>query len=184
MSYFARNGKNANSAILVNVVPDDFNNENNIPEEILRILKCNGIKGVSGKFVSALDFDFDEFKKVCQAEGIEISFLECTMDFSEFKLNEDGLIPVIVQHYKTSEVLMLAYMNEEAYNMTLETGKMTYYSRSRNEIWVKGLTSGHFQYVESLYLDCDKPDGGGIPQNEDWFCADGERREDEAALQD
>ena len=75
--------------------------------------------------------------------------------FSELKLNEAGMIPAVVQDYKTGEVLMLAYMNEEAYNLTLETGKMTYYSRSRNEIWVKGLTSGHFQYVESLYLDCD-----------------------------
>ena len=123
--------------------------------EILRILKCNGIKGVSGKFVSALDFDFDEFKKVCQAEGIEISFLECKMDFSEFKLNEDGLIPVIVQHYKTSEVLMLAYMDRDAYEHTVKTGKMTYYSRSRKERWVKGETSGHYQYVKSLMLDCD-----------------------------
>jgi phosphoribosyl-ATP pyrophosphohydrolase/phosphoribosyl-AMP cyclohydrolase len=123
--------------------------------EILRILKCNGIKGVSGKFVSALDFDYDEFKKVCQAEGIEISFLECKMDFPEFKLNEDGLIPVIVQHYKTSEVLMLAYMDRDAYEHTVKTGKMTYYSRSRKERWVKGETSGHYQYVKSLMLDCD-----------------------------
>lgn len=50
---------------------------------------------------------------------------------------------------------MLAYMNEEAYNKTLETGIMTYYSRSRQELWVKGLTSGHFQYVGSLDIDCD-----------------------------
>ena len=50
---------------------------------------------------------------------------------------------------------MVAYMNEEAYNRTIETGTMTYYSRSRNELWVKGLTSGHFQYVKELYCDCD-----------------------------
>ncbi len=50
---------------------------------------------------------------------------------------------------------MLAYMNEEAFNKTLQSGKMTYWSRSREEIWVKGLTSGHFQYVKSLLLDCD-----------------------------
>ena len=50
---------------------------------------------------------------------------------------------------------MLAYMNEEAFNKTLETGIMTYYSRSRQELWVKGLTSGHFQYVGSLDIDCD-----------------------------
>lgn len=81
--------------------------------------------------------------------------LESSMQWSEFKLNSDGMIPVIVQDYETNEVLMLAYMNEEAFNTTLATGKMTYYSRSRNELWIKGLTSGHFQYVKSLTADCD-----------------------------
>jgi len=80
---------------------------------------------------------------------------DSNIDFSEFKLNADGLIPVIVQHYKTDEVLMLAYMDRDAYEHTLETGKMTYYSRSRKERWVKGETSGHYQYVKSLALDCD-----------------------------
>ena len=62
---------------------------------------------------------------------------------------------MIAQDYETGEVLMLAYMNEEAYNTTVKTGKMTYWSRSRNELWTKGLTSGHLQYVKSLTLDCD-----------------------------
>ncbi len=66
------------------------------------------------------------------------------------------MIPVVVQEYQTCEVLMLAYMNEEAYNMTLALGKMTYYSRSRQELWIKGETSGHYQYVKSLTIDCDK----------------------------
>ena len=78
------------------------------------------------------------------------------MNFEEFKLNSDGMIPVIVQDFQTNDVLMLAYMNKEAYEHTLETGRMTYYSRSRNELWEKGLTSGHFQYVKSLEIDCDK----------------------------
>ncbi len=77
------------------------------------------------------------------------------IDFSEFKLNKDGLIPAIVQDYQTGEVLMLAYMNEESYNRTVETGLMTYYSRSRQELWLKGDTSGHYQYVKELRLDCD-----------------------------
>ena len=80
---------------------------------------------------------------------------ESAMDFSEFKLNSDGMIPAIVQDYKTGEVLMLAYMNQEAYETTVKTGRMTYYSRSRKCLWVKGETSGHFQYVKSLTLDCD-----------------------------
>ncbi len=78
------------------------------------------------------------------------------MEWSDFKLNSDGHVTVVVQDYKTNEVLMVAYMNEEAYHRTLETGKMTYYSRSRNELWVKGDTSGHYQYVKSLTADCDR----------------------------
>ncbi len=77
------------------------------------------------------------------------------LSFSDFKLNTDGLIPVVVQDYQTNEVLMLAYMNEESFNLTVKTGKMTYYSRSRSELWVKGITSGHFQYVYSIEIDCD-----------------------------
>ena len=77
------------------------------------------------------------------------------MSFQQFKLNEDGLIPVITQDYRTGEVLMLAYMNEEAFQETLKTGCMTYYSRSRKSLWRKGETSGHYQYVKSLSLDCD-----------------------------
>lgn len=81
--------------------------------------------------------------------------LSCSMDWEEFKLGPDGLVPVVVQDYRTDEVLMVAYMNEEAYKKTLETGKMTYWSRSRQELWVKGLTSGHYQYVKELVVDCD-----------------------------
>ena len=124
-------------------------------EEIFRIFKCDGIKGVSGKYVSQYDFDFDAFKAECEVQDIEMSLLESQMDFTEFKLNGDGLIPVIVQDYKTSEVLMLAYMDQDAYQYTIKTGKMTYYSRSRKSRWVKGETSGHYQYVKSLTLDCD-----------------------------
>ena len=81
--------------------------------------------------------------------------MKSTISFDEFKLNSDGMVPVIAQDYQTNEVLMLAYMNEKAFNTTLETGKMTYWSRSRNELWTKGLTSGHLQFVKSLTLDCD-----------------------------
>lgn len=75
--------------------------------------------------------------------------------WDDIKKNEDGLVPVIAQDYRTGEVLMLAYMNEEAYYETIETRQMMYYSRSRKEQWVKGRTSGHFQYLRSMYLDCD-----------------------------
>lgn len=66
-----------------------------------------------------------------------------------------GLVPAIAQDYKTGEVLMLAYMNEEAWDETLKTGKATYYSRSRQELWIKGNTSGHQQIVKEIRVDCD-----------------------------
>ena len=65
------------------------------------------------------------------------------------------LIPAVVQDSTTNEVLMLAYMNSESLALTLGTGKATYWSRSRNELWIKGATSGHFQKVISVALDCD-----------------------------
>jgi phosphoribosyl-AMP cyclohydrolase len=67
----------------------------------------------------------------------------------------DALIPAIVQDVTSNEVLMLAYMNAESLSLTLSSGKATYFSRSRNELWVKGATSGHFQEVHSVALDCD-----------------------------
>ncbi|MBQ0066315.1 MAG: phosphoribosyl-AMP cyclohydrolase [Firmicutes bacterium] len=68
----------------------------------------------------------------------------------------DGLIPVIVQDVQSKEVLMLAYMNEEAYKRTCETRLATYWSRSRQSYWVKGETSGHFQKVKEIRIDCDE----------------------------
>ncbi|NLU52580.1 MAG: phosphoribosyl-AMP cyclohydrolase [Clostridiaceae bacterium] len=69
--------------------------------------------------------------------------------------NSQGLVPVITQDYNTGEVLMLAWMNEEALRLTLETKNVTYYSRSRQKLWVKGETSGHFQKLVSISVDCD-----------------------------
>lgn len=124
--------------------------------EILKILKCDGVKGVSGMFISQREMDFNAFKGICAKEGIKMTSFESLMDFSEFKLNSDGLLPVVVQDFKTNEVLMMAYMDEEAFENTVKTGRMTYYSRSRKSQWVKGETSGHFQYVRTLTIDCDK----------------------------
>ncbi len=100
--------------------------------------------------------DYNAHKNNLKAKGYEVLSFESAISFEQFKLNADGLIPVIVQDYKTDEVLQLAYMNEESFNLTLQTGRMTYFSRSRQELWVKGETSGHFQYVKSLSLDCDR----------------------------
>lgn len=66
-----------------------------------------------------------------------------------------GLLPTIVQDFKSGEVLMLAYMNEESLRKTLETGTTWFWSRSRREFWNKGATSGHLQYVKNISIDCD-----------------------------
>lgn len=95
-------------------------------------------------------------KLTLKSEGYDVNTFESNLDFSEFKLDSNGLIPAVVQDYKTGEVLMLGYMNEESFKMTIATGRMTYYSRSRQELWIKGETSGHYQYVKELKLDCDK----------------------------
>ena len=76
---------------------------------------------------------------------------EITLDFAK----QGGLIPVIVTDYQTGQVLMLACMNQESYDLTLKTKEMHYWSRSRQEIWHKGETSGHFQKVKSIKTDCD-----------------------------
>lgn len=69
---------------------------------------------------------------------------------------KDGLIPTIIQDFQNNEVLMLAYMNEESIRRTIETGTTWFWSRSRNEFWNKGATSGHFQYVKDIFIDCDE----------------------------
>jgi phosphoribosyl-AMP cyclohydrolase len=71
------------------------------------------------------------------------------------KYDKSGLIPAIIQDYKTGEVLMLAYMNKESLKRTLKLKKACFWSRSRKEYWVKGETSGHFQFIKEIYYDCD-----------------------------
>lgn len=100
--------------------------------------------------------DMHSVKKDLKEGGISVNTYESNISFADMKLNSDGMLPVVVQDYKTKDVLMVAYMNEEAFSLTVSTGKMTYYSRSRKKLWLKGETSGHFQYVKALTLDCDK----------------------------
>ncbi len=75
--------------------------------------------------------------------------------WEDLKKLSDGLVPCVVQDFENNDVLMVAYMNKEAYEATVSTGRMTYYSRSSEALWVKGLTSGHFQYLKELCIDCD-----------------------------
>ncbi|MBP5564475.1 MAG: bifunctional phosphoribosyl-AMP cyclohydrolase/phosphoribosyl-ATP diphosphatase HisIE [Lachnospiraceae bacterium] len=89
-------------------------------------------------------------------KGLETKALKPAIAWDELKKNSDGLVPVIVTDYRDGSVLMMAYMNEEAYNNTFVTGLMNYYSRSRQTQWIKGETSGHYQYVKFIKADCDK----------------------------
>jgi phosphoribosyl-AMP cyclohydrolase len=73
----------------------------------------------------------------------------------QLKFNEQGLIPTIAQDYKDKAILMMAWMNRESIQQTLETGEAHYWSRSRAELWHKGATSGHIQKVKAMYYDCD-----------------------------
>ena len=77
------------------------------------------------------------------------------LSWDQLKKDPQGLVTVVVQDAENDQVLMVAYMNKEAYEKTLTEGTMTYWSRSRQELWHKGDTSGHFQYVKDLLIDCD-----------------------------
>lgn len=124
--------------------------------KLLDLLTIENITGITGNTMNDNCKEILKLKDICLENHIPVEKLIPSILWSELKLNSDGMIPVIVQDYKTSEVLMLAYMNEEAYDQTLRTGKMTYFSRSRNQLWLKGETSGHYQYVKELSADCDK----------------------------
>ncbi len=121
--------------------------------DITSFLSIDGVEGVATDYYEGKDII--KIKRILKEEGAKLDTFESKISFSQFKTDQNGLVPVIVQDYKTAEVLMLAYMNEEAFEMTVNTGKMTYFSRSRQSLWVKGETSGHYQYVKSLKLDCD-----------------------------
>ncbi len=124
-----------------------------IRNDLAEILSYGTVSAVLTNYFE--DKDIYKAKKALKKKNVDVEVFESLIDFSDFKLLDNGLIPVVVQDYRTNEVLMVAYMNEDSYKMTIDTGKMTYYSRSRKKLWLKGETSGHFQYVKSLMIDCD-----------------------------
>jgi len=124
-------------------------------DEIERILKYENVRGIAGQVIDNTNTDIMKLKTELSSRGIKMDNFNPELKWSDFKLNSDGLIPVIAQDYKTNEVLMVAYMNEEAFNNTITCGKMKYWSRSRQKLWMKGEESGHIQFVKSLTADCD-----------------------------
>ncbi len=131
------------------IIRDNLKNK-----DIRYLLALPNVKGITTDFY--INKDIMKAKQALKQDDINVNVFESKLAFSEFKLNKDGLIPVVTQDYITGEVLMLAYMNEEAYNSTITQGRMTYFSRSRKELWLKGETSGNIQYVKEIFLDCDK----------------------------
>lgn len=124
-------------------------------QKIVEVLKRSNTRGIAGSFINDPTTDIMEIKSQLSTAGIKMDNFEPELKWADFKKNSDGMVPVIVQDYRTDEVLMLAYMNEDAFNTTIHTGRMTYFSRSRKSLWTKGMTSGHIQYVKSLTADCD-----------------------------
>ena len=123
--------------------------------KLLEIFAYENVCGVTGNTINDNVKEIVALKDLCRENDIPIESFQAAYKWEDFKKNSDGMVPVIVQDYRTGQVLMLAYMNEESYQATCETGKMTYFSRSRQKLWCKGDTSGHYQYVKELSLDCD-----------------------------
>ena len=146
---------------------DGFENSTRLPyvvcvddydeDYLVKILSSSQLKGLGGKLVNNVYcYNIMGLKSKLSDKGIKFDNFEPLLKWEDLNPNEQGLIPVIVQEYITKDVLMLAYMNEESFNQTIRTGKMTYFSRSRKSLWMKGETSGHLQYVKKLIADCDK----------------------------
>lgn len=123
--------------------------------KMIEIFGQPNVCGITGNTINDNVKEILSLKELCMQNHLEVETLENAFEWEDFKKGSDGLVPVVVQDYRTLEVLMVAYMNEEAYYATLSTGKMHYYSRSRKSQWLKGETSGHFQFVRSLTGDCD-----------------------------
>ena len=124
-------------------------------DKLLDTLNYIDLCGVTGRLVNKNAKEIMALKTLCADKGVSVDIPGMEVKWEDFKKNADGMVPVVVQDDQTEQVLMVAYMNQEAYEATLKTGRMTYYSRSRQELWLKGETSGHFQYVRSLTADCD-----------------------------
>ena len=151
--------KHINLSPIMNNIIDSFKKPVIIRDSLTRndindLLSIDSVYGIATNFYK--EKDLMRVKHRLKEDGFKINTYESKLDFSEFKTNEGGLVPVITQDYKSGQVLMLAYMNKEAYNETIASGRMTYFSRSKNRLWVKGESSEHYQYLKELYIDCDK----------------------------
>lgn len=124
-------------------------------DTMLSYLSRDYIRGITGRFINDPKMDIMHLKSRLSEDGIVMDNFAPALKWSDLKPDADGLVPVIAQDYRTNEVLMMAYMNEDAFRTTLNIGKMTYYSRSRKELITNGMEGGVIQYVKSLTADRD-----------------------------
>ena len=124
-------------------------------ETVAQILREDLASGFGSGMTQDTDTDLMGLKADLKEMGADVNTYTCSVSWDDLKKDSNGLVPVVVQDYRNEEVLMVAYMNREAFENTVRTGRMTYWSRSRSELWLKGLTSGHFQYLKELRVDCD-----------------------------
>ena len=124
-------------------------------DEKLGILSQDCVEGLCEDILRDPKTDIMKLKAELKAKGADLNLFESAVSWEELKTDENGLVPCVVQDYKNEEVLMVAYMNKESFEQTVRTGVMTYWSRSRQSLWVKGETSGHYQYIREMRLDCD-----------------------------
>ena len=125
-------------------------------DKMLELMSKPYVSGLTGDAINRNSSEIRGMKKFCADNDLAVNRMLPQLKWEDLKKNSDGMVPVVVQDYRTDAVLMVAYFTEESFYKTIETGKMTYFSRSRNELWVKGETSGHYQYVKHLIADCDR----------------------------
>jgi len=124
-------------------------------EEKLGILSQENVSGLCENSFRDPETDIMSMKAELKSMGVDLTLFESSVRWEDLRTGDKGLVPCVVQDYKSNEVLMVAYMNRESFEKTVQTGVMTYWSRSRQELWVKGETSGHYQYVREMKVDCD-----------------------------
>ncbi len=156
----------ADEAILLNCSEIKKSDDINVPvifsvpnlsiDKMLELLSRQNVSGLTGDAINRNSAEIRGMKKLCADNDLAVNRMVPQITWEDLKKNNDGMVPVVVQDYRTDQVLMVAYFNEESFYKTIESGRMTYFSRSRNELWLKGETSGHFQYVKQLTADCDK----------------------------
>ena len=140
----------------VSSVPILLHTDERDAQKVISVLKKENVWGVSGSLASNLETGLIPLKKRCKEQGLPVNTCESRISWAKFKLNSDGLVPVIVQDYKTDEVLMLAYMNRESLEISMAEGRTCFWSRSRQELWRKGETSGNVQHIVDITADCDR----------------------------